>query len=36
VNKSHERRDVVLETFINAKRTHLVCNERGFSSKTLK
>jgi stage V sporulation protein R len=28
--------DVVLETYINGKRTHLLCNERGFSSKTVK
>jgi stage V sporulation protein R len=29
-------RDVVLDTYINGKRTHLICNERGFSSKTVK
>jgi stage V sporulation protein R len=29
-------RDVLLETVIKGKRTHLICNERGFSSKSVK
>ncbi len=30
------QRDVVLETAVNGKRTHLLYNDRGFSSKTIK
>jgi len=29
-------REVVLESWINGKKTHLICNDRGFSSKTVK